>query len=91
MRRWGITPFDLIAVGHGITEVNARKLMDSGVLTDGEFNDGLIVIETSLACVPTLITSDNHLLVINPAQLTQKLDEFHLAPVSIYHPRDFLR
>ena len=28
MRRWNITPFDLIAVGHGITELNAQKLMD---------------------------------------------------------------
>ena len=27
MRRWNILPFNLIAVGHGITEVNARKLM----------------------------------------------------------------
>lgn len=91
VRRWNILPFDLIAVGHGITEVNARKLMDSGVLPEGEFNDGQIVVETSLAGVPTLITSDKHLLLINPAHLTQKLNEFHLAPVSIYHPRDFLR
>ena len=91
MRRWNITPFDLIAVGHGITEVNAQKLMESGLLTDGEFNDGLIVIETALAGIPTLITSDKHLLLINPPQLVQKLNEFHLAPVSIYHPRDFVR
>ena len=91
MRRWNITPFDLIAVGHGITGVNAQKLMDSGLLADGEFNDGLIVVETALASIPTLITSDKHLLTINPPQLVQKLNEFHLAPVSIYHPRDFVR
>ncbi len=91
MRRWDILPYDLQAVGHGITEVNARKLMESQLLPDEEFNDGLIVIETSLACIPTLVTSDKHLLMINPAQLTQKLDEFHLAPVSIYHPKDLLR
>ena len=84
MRRWNITPFELIAVGHGITEVNAQKLMDSGLLADGEFNDGLIVVETALASIPTLITSDKHLLTINPPQLVQKLNEFHLAPVSIY-------
>lgn len=91
MRRWNILPFDLIAVGHGITEVNARKLMASGILPDGEFNDGLIVVETSLACISTLITSDIHLLGINPPRLAQKLAEFDLANVSIYHPRDFLR
>jgi PIN domain-containing protein len=91
MRRWNILPFDLIAVGHGITEVNTRKLMSSGVLTDGEFNDGLIVVETSLACISTLISSDSHLLLINQPQLAQKLAEFDLPTVSIYHPRDFLR
>ena len=91
MRKWNIVPYDLLAVGHGITEVNARKLMDSGVLPDGEFNDGFILVEASLARIPTLITSDNHLLSINPPELIQKLGEFHLSPVSIYHPRDFLR
>ena len=91
MRRWNILPFNLISVGHGITEVNARKLMASGVLPDGEFNDGLIVVETALAGVPNLITSDIHLLGINPAHLTQKLNEFDLPPVAIFHPRDVLR
>lgn len=91
MRGWNILPFDLKAVGHGITEVNANKLRDSRLLPDGEFNDGQIVIETALAGIPSLVTSDKHLLLINPARLTQKLDEFHLAPVSIYHPKDLLR
>ncbi len=91
MRRWNILPFDLIAVGHGITEVNAQKLMDSGILPEGEFNDGLIVVETALVGVPNLITSDIHLLGINPAQLAQKLNEFDLPPVSIFHPMNLLR
>ena len=91
MVRWNIQPFNLIAVGHGITEVNARKLMASGVLTDGEFNDGLIVVETALVGVSALVTSDKHLLLINPAQLAQKLNEFDLPPVSIFHPMDILR
>ena len=91
MRKWDILPYDLQSVGHGITEVNAHKLMDAGLLPTEEFNDGQIVIETALAGIPTLITSDHHLLEINPAQLTQKLDEFHLPPVSIYHPMAMLR
>lgn len=91
IRKWNILAYDLIAVGHGITEINAKKLMASGILPDGEFNDGLILVETSLACIPTLITSDKHLLLINPPQLSQKMAEFDLSPVSIYHPRDFLR
>jgi len=91
MRRWNILPFDLISGGHGITGVNAQKLMASGVLPDGEFNDGLVVVETALAGVPNLITSDIHLLGINPAHLTQKLNEFDLPPVAIFHPCDVLR
>jgi hypothetical protein len=31
------------------------------------------------------------LLMINPATLSQKLVDFDLAPISIYHPRDFSR
>lgn len=91
MRRWGILPFDLISVGHGITEVNAQKLMASGVLPDGEFNDGLIVVETALAGVSNLVTSDIHLLGINPAALAQKLNDFDLPPVNIFHPMHILR
>jgi hypothetical protein len=66
-------------------------LIGSGILPEGEFNDGLIVIETALAGISTLITSDKHLLTINPARLAQKLTEFDLATVSIYHPKDILR
>lgn len=91
MRTWDIWPYDLKAVGHGITEVNAKKLASSGILPDREFNDGLIVVETALAGISTLITSDAHLLKINSPQLTQRLAEFDLPSVSIYHPRDFLR
>lgn len=91
MLRWNIQPFNLKAVGHGITEVNAQKLMASGVLPDGEFNDGLIVVETALAGVSTLVTSDKHLLMINPARLLQQLNEYDLPPVAIYSPRDLLR
>jgi predicted nucleic acid-binding protein len=91
IRRWHLIPYDLKAVGHGITEVNAQKLMASGVLPDGENNDGFIVVETALAEIPNLITSDIHLLGINPAQLAQKLNEYDLPPVAIFHPRDILR
>lgn len=91
IRRWQLIPYDLKAVGHGITEVNAQKLMASGVLPDGENNDGFIVVETALAGVSTLITSDKHLLLINPARLAQQLNEFDLPPVAIYSPRDILR
>lgn len=91
IRRWQLIPYDLKAVGHGITEVNAQKLMASGILPDGENNDGFIVVETALAEIPNLVTSDIHLLGINPAKLVQKLNEFDLPPVAIFHPMNILR
>ncbi|MGA9451645.1 MAG: hypothetical protein WBW41_09945 [Verrucomicrobiia bacterium] len=91
MRQWDILPFDLVSVGHGITELDAQRLMREGVLPDDEFNDGLIVIETALASIPILVTSDNHLLSVNPAELTRVLAECDLPPVTIYHPKALLR
>jgi len=91
IRRWQLFPYDLKAVGHGITEITAQKLIASGILPDGENNDGFIVVETALAGIPSLVTSDIHLLGINPAQLAQKLNEFDLPPVAIFHPMNLLR
>ena len=62
LREWGLRVFDLISVGHGITEQVANKLIVAGLLPEGEFNDGLIVAETGLACIPVLVTSDGDLL-----------------------------
>ena len=91
MRQWDIFPYDLKSVGHGITELDAKSLISKGLLPDDEFNDGLIIIETALACIPSLVTSDNHLLAINQAQLIRALGEFDLPPVTIFHPKDLLR
>jgi len=91
MREWDIFPYDLKSVGHGITEVDAQKLAEKGILPATEFNDGLIIIETALACIPCLVTSDKHLLSADSARLTQALAEFDLPPVAIYHPKALLR
>src|SRR5438128_8955985 len=42
MLDWKITPYDLIAVGHGITEQFAHSLIRKGILPEAEFNDGQI-------------------------------------------------
>lgn len=88
---WGITPFDLVSVGHGITEIFAKKLIHQGLLPPEELNDGLIVAETALAEIPGLVTSDKHLLDIEPADLTAALKASDLAPVVICHPKRLLR
>jgi hypothetical protein len=80
-----------LGYGHGITGINTQKLISSGLLPEEEIHDGQIIIETALHCIPILITSDQHLLKINPADLANKLEEFDLKPVSIFHPADMLR
>lgn len=90
MRQWQIFPYDLKSVGHGITEVDARKLISSGLIPEDEFNDGLILIETALACIPILVTSDKHLLGINPASLVKALGDFDLPAVTVLHPKAML-
>jgi predicted nucleic acid-binding protein len=90
MRSWNVYPYDLKSVGHGIAEANARKLIDRRLLPEEEFQDGLILIETALAEIPNLVTSDKHLLRISKSALTKTLSDFDLAPVQIFHPNDLL-
>ena len=73
MRQWDIYPYDLKSVGHGITDADAQKLISGGLLPESEFNDGLIIIETALACVPGLVTSDKHLLAVDNVKLARVL------------------
>jgi hypothetical protein len=91
IRHWDILPYDLISLGHGITDINTHKLMARGLLPEDEYNDGSIIIETALACIPVLVTSDNHLLRINPSQLAKALIEFDLQPITIIHPKELQR
>src|ERR1035441_9200626 len=39
MRGWQILPYDLTGVGHGITELDAKKLIERGLLPEDELND----------------------------------------------------
>ncbi|MGA2658072.1 MAG: type II toxin-antitoxin system VapC family toxin [Verrucomicrobiota bacterium] len=52
MLDWQIFPIRLSSSDVGIAEVFSRKLICSGLLPPEEFNDGLIVGETSLAAIP---------------------------------------
>src|SRR5258706_6839596 len=71
LRGWGITPFDLVSVGHGITEQFARRLHELKLLPEAELNDGLILAETGLAGNPRLLSSAKHLLGIEPGHLAR--------------------
>ena len=91
LRTWGIEPYDLKSVGHGITEQFARRLIQRQLLPEDEFNDGLILAETALAHIPILATSDKHLLNIEESDLKLTLDECDLSHVAPLHPKRLLR
>ena len=91
MLSWGIAPFDLKSVGHGLTELFAKRLIDRGLLPEGEINDGLILAETSLAGIPMLVTCDNHLLKIDRDQLAIQFNDADLFPVVALHPKALLK
>jgi len=91
MLSWKITPFDLAAVGHGLTDAFTRKLLRKGLLPEGEYNDGLILAETSLAAIPVLVTSDKHLLDLDETFLSLTFDECDLFHVRPCHPKPLLR
>ena len=91
LRAWGIVPFDLAAVGHGITEQFARRLHELELLPEAELNDGLILAETGLAEIPVLVSSDKHLLDIEADELARVFRERHIAEVSVVHPKKLLK
>jgi len=84
-------PYDLKSIGHGITERFSQRLMNAGLLPEGEFNDGLILAETALAEIPVLVTSDADLLDIEEAALRVQFEEADLMPVQVFHPKPLLR
>ena len=51
LRAWGIEPYDLQSVGHGITEQFAHRLIEKRLPPEAEFNDGLILTETAEAVI----------------------------------------
>ena len=85
------TGTDLKSVGHGITERFSCRLRHAGLLPEEEINDGLILAETSLACIPVLVTSDADLLGIEEAALRVQFEEADLMPVQVFHPKPLLR
>ena len=68
-----------------------RGLFQQHLLPEDEFNDGLILAETSLAGIPMLVTSDKHLLDIDEDALRLAFNEADLLPVSPLHPKNLLR
>ncbi|MSU57702.1 MAG: PIN domain-containing protein [Pedosphaera sp.] len=88
---WQLTAFDLPDVRLTIAEEFSRRLQHQGLLPAAEFNDGLILAETSLGNIPLLVTSDKHLLDIDEDALLLAFNEADLPPVRPAHPKRLLK
>ena len=91
LMQWGIRPFDLDSTAEAVGEQFVRGLFEQSLIPATEFNDGLILAETSLAGIPLLVTSDNHLLDIDEEALRLAFNEADLLPVHPVHPKNLLR
>ncbi len=88
---WQIFPVGLSSLDVGIAEAFSRNLICSELLPPDEFNDGLIVAETSLAAIPVLVSSDRHLLDIPEDMLLVRLNDADLPAVPIAHPKGLIK
>ena len=89
--QWGIVPFELSSVEKAIAERLVQRLSIRRLLPEEEFNDALILAETSVAAIHLLVTSDKHLLDIDEDALVLLFNEADLTPVRPVHPRRLLR
>jgi len=90
LKQWGIRPFDLDSAAEAVCEQLVRGLLQQRLIPEDEFNDGLILAETSLEQVPLLVTSDKHLLDMDHDALLLAFDEADLSPVHSVHPKRLL-
>jgi hypothetical protein len=92
LRPWDVQPLpELSEIEYAIAEAFATRLRLSRLLPDEEFNDGLILAETSLAGIAGLVTSDHHLLDMDEMALRLSFQEADLAIAVPVHPRRLLK
>lgn len=87
---WGIQALDLIPTGHGLVELAADKILSEGLLPPEERNDAFIISEAALMNCALLITSDRHLLDMNPVALRATLKSRDLGEPSIKSPAQII-
>lgn len=91
LRQWKIQPFDLDSAAEAIAKRFAQDLLDRRLLPEEEFNDGLILAESSIVEIPLLVTSDKHLVDIDEDTLLLALHEADLPAIRPVHPKRLIR
>lgn len=88
---WDIQVFPLTHLQLDLARRLAAILGERRLLPAAEFNDAVIVAETSVAGIPLVVSSDHHLLDIDTDALRDACAEADLSPVSPVSPRRLLR
>jgi len=91
LRAWKCRPFLLSDTETAIAEQFRRRLSELKLIPDEEWDDGLILAETSLGDIPMLVTSDAHLLDIDEDALLMAFNEADLPPVRPAHPKRLVK
>ena len=73
-----------------MSKVCAFPLTNVQLVPSEEFNDALILAESSLAGIPVLVTSDHHLLDIPEDRLLVCLNDADLPSIRVAHPKGLL-
>ena len=88
---WDIQVFPLTSLQLGIAWRLAAAVIARGLLPENEINDSRIRAETSVAAIPLLVSSDRHLLDMDPDALQAACAEADLPSTFIASPRRLLR
>ena len=91
LRAWKCQAFSLSDTRLAIAEQFRRRLSELQLIPDEEWDDGLILAETSLGNIPMLVTSDAHLLDIDENALMLAFNAADLLPVHPVHPKRLLK
>lgn len=87
---FGITPLILDSGSQAIAWEFSRFLRENRALPDDEVNDGVILAEASLANAALLVSSDSHLVSIDPDELRMYFEARDLIPIPVTTPRKIL-
>jgi predicted nucleic acid-binding protein len=88
---WDVQVHPLAGVQLDLARRFAAALVDRALLPENEPNDALILAEAAVAGISLVVSSDNHLLGIDPDSLREACAEAHLNPVFPVSPRRLLR
>jgi hypothetical protein len=90
-RAWGFELIRTTPLGNPYIETIAERLLHAALLPSAESNDALILAESAALGCFILLTSDEHLRVMDFQRLSFELAAFDLTPPVIATPREIVR